>query len=135
MNLCDCKNNRDCTLAAVVASVIIGVVAAFLNFSATITIPLFVYWIFFGVALIFLALSLLVAPFTGRGESRGCLCTALSTFLFGIFGTVLLSLVLVLVDIAATGLLASVLIGLLFASLALTVTSVACLIKCLFNCN
>ncbi len=135
MNLCNCKNSRDCTLAAVVASVIIGVVAAFLNFSATIAIPAFVYWIFFGVALVFLAFSLLVAPFVDRKESRDCLCSALSTFLIGVFGTVLLSLVLVLVDIAATGLLSSVLIGLLFASFTLTIASVACLIKCLFNCN
>lgn len=135
MNLCDCKNNRDCTLVAVVASVIIGVIAAFLNFSMTIAIPAFVYWIFFGVALVFLALSFLVAPFVDSKESKGCLCSALNTFLIGVFGTVLLSLVLVLVDIAAAGLLASVLIGLLFASLALTITSVACLIKCLLNCN
>ena len=47
----------------------------------------------------------------------------------------ILALVLVLVDIAAAGLVGSLLTGLLFASFALTLTSVACFIKCLLNCN
>ena len=134
MNVCSCKCRCECTVFAIIASVIAGVVAAFLNFSLTIAIPQFVLWIFFGVALIFLAAALLAAPFVDKKESDGCLCGVVSALIAGVLGTVLISLVLVLADIAA-GLLASVLTGLLFGFFTLTVTSVACLIKSIFNCQ
>ena len=135
MCFCDCKNNNDCRLTAIIASVIIGVIAAFLNFSATIVVPQFVLWILFGIAAGFLALTFLIAPMINRCETKHCICSVLSTLLLGIFGTILFALVLVLVDIAAAGLVGSLLAGLLFASFALTLTSVACFIKCLLNCN
>lgn len=134
MNVCSCKCRCECTVFAIIASVIAGVVAAFLNFSLTIAVPQFVLWIFFGVALIFLAVALLAAPFVDKKESDGCLCGVVSALIAGVLGTVLISLVLVLADIAA-GLLASVLTGLLFGFFTLTVTSVACLIKSIFNCQ
>lgn len=135
MNVCGCKTKCDCTLIAVIASVITGIIAAFLSFSATIAVPQFVLWIFFGVALIFLALSLVAAPFIRRRDNDSCLCPSLTAFLAGIFGTVLLSLVLILVDIATAGLLGSLLTGLLFAAFTLTVTSTACIVKNLFDCS
>ena len=134
MNACSCKNTCECSFVAVVVSFIVGIVAAFLNFSATIAVPSFVLWIFFGVALIFLALALFSAHFVCGKEIKGCICSTLKAFFAGIFGTVLFALILVLVDLAA-GLLASVITGLLFAAFALTITSAACLIRCLLNCN
>lgn len=135
MNVCGCKSRCDCTVFAVIASVIVGVVTAFLNFSLTIAVPQFVLWIFFGVALIALVAALLTAPFVNKKETDGCLCSALSALITGVLGTVLFSLILVLADIATAGLLGSVLTGLLFAFFTLTVTSVACLARSIFNCQ
>ncbi|MBR5234073.1 MAG: hypothetical protein IKW03_07665 [Clostridia bacterium] len=134
MNICGCKTKCDCTIIAVIVSIIAGIVATFLNFSGTIAIPQFVLWIFFGVALGLLGLSLVAAPFIGKRESGTCLCTSLIAFFVGIFGTVLFSLVLVLIDIAAGGILASILTGLLIGLFALAITSAACIVKNLFDC-
>ena len=134
MNICGCRTKCDCTLFAVIASVIAGIVATFLTFSGTLVIPQFVLWILFGVALGFLGLSLVVSPFICKKESGFCLCTSLIAFFAGILGTVLFSLVLVLIDIAAGGILASVITGLLFGLFTLTITSTACIVKNLFDC-
>ena len=135
MNICCCKTKCDCTLIAVIASVIAGIIAAFLNFSAAIALPQFVLWIFFGVALGLLAVSLVAAPFVCRCENKECFCASLVAFLVGVFGTVAAALVLVLVDITAGGLLASLIAGLLFGFFALVITSAGCLVKNLFGCE
>lgn len=135
MSLCECRCTCKCSIIAVIVSIALGVIAAFLNFSMTLTIPVTVLWIFIAAALLFLAFSLLIAPFIRKKDATECLCSSLTTFLAGIFGTVLLSLVLILADIAATGLLASVITGILIASFFLIVTSAACLVKELFNCD
>ena len=135
MNICGCKTKCDCTILAVIASVIAGIVTTFLTFSGTIVIPQFVLWIFFGIVLGFLGLSLITAPFIGKREANTCLCTSLTSFFVGIFGTVLLSLALVLIDIAAGGILASILTGLLFGLFTLAITSAACIVKNLFDCG
>jgi hypothetical protein len=135
MNICGCRTKCDCAILAVIASVIAGIIATFLTFSGIITIPQFVLWIFFGVALGLLGLSLVAAPFIGKRESGTCLCASLTTFFVGIFGTVLFSLVLVLIDIAAGGIFASILTGLLFGLFTLTITSAACIVKNLFDCG
>ena len=134
MNICGCRTKCDCTLLAVIASVIVGIAAAFLSFSATLAVPAFVYWIFFGVALILLAFTLFTAPFVCRNKENFCLCSSLTAFLVSVIGTVLLSLVLLLVDISA-GLLASLLAGLLFGFFTLTIASVTCIIRNIFNCD
>ena len=135
MNICCCKTKCDCTFIAVIAAVVAGIIAAFLNFSATIAIPQYVLWIFFGVALIFLAATLLTAPLACRRETDICLCSSLTAFFTGVFGTVLAALVLILADLAATGLLASLITGLLAAAFVLTITSAACIVKNIFGCD
>ncbi len=133
MNICGCRTKCDCTLFAVIASVIVGIVTAFLSFSVTLAVPAFVYWIFFGVALVLLAVSLISAPLACRCKENFCTCASLTTFLAGVLGTVLFSLVLLLIDLTA-GILASLLTGLLFGFFTLTVTSVACIVRNLFDC-
>lgn len=133
MNICGCRTKCDCTIFAIIASVIVGIVTAFLSFSATLAVPAFVYWIFFGVALVLLAFTLFTAPFVSRRKEDFCLCASLNTFLAGVFGTVLFSLVLLLIDLTA-GILASLLTGLLFGLFTLTVTSVACIVKNIADC-
>lgn len=133
MNICGCRTKCDCTIFAVIASVIVGIVAAFLSFSAILAVPAFVYWIFFGVALVLLAVTLFTAPFICRNKENFCLCASLNTFIAGVLGTVLFSLILLLIDLTA-GLLFSLLTGLLFGLFTLTVTSVACIVRNIFDC-
>ena len=132
MSSCNCCCKRDCTLIAVVISAILGVVAAFLQISGTITVTTTFLWATAGVAVVYLAV--LVASVV-RGAGRRCLCHALNGVLAGILGTVLFSLVLLAVGIVATSTLTAVLVGLVVASLALALTGSACLVRCLADCE
>lgn len=134
MNLCECKNKCECALTAIIASVVIGIVAVFLNFSAIITVTPMLLWIFFAVAILMLTVGLLTAREIRRQENQQCYCSGLTAFLAGILLTVLVSVVLLVVDIAATGLLSSILVGILAGSFALMLTSAVCIIKALFGC-
>lgn len=128
----NCRCKRDCTLIAVVVSAIIGVIAAFLQISGTITVTPAFLWVAAGVAVVYLGVLTLTVR---RGEQRNCLCSAVNAVLAGILGTVLFSLVLLAVGIVATSVLSAVLVGLLLAFFALTLTAGACLVRCLANCE
>ncbi len=119
---------------AVIASAILGVVAAFLQISGTITVAPVFLWVALGIAVVYLA-ALVATTGLRRGEQRSCLCPALSAVLAGILGSVLFSLVLLAVGIVATSVLSAVLVGLTVASLALVITGSACLVRCLADCN
>lgn len=134
MASCCCHNRRDCTVAAIIISAILGVIAAFLQISGVITVAPVFLWVSLGIAVGYLAI--LVATASGRrGENRSCLCPALNALLIGILGSILFSLVLLAVGITATSILSAILIGLLIASLALILTSAACYVRCLNDCD
>lgn len=135
MNVCDCKNRFDCTLFAIVASVIIGIITAFLTITAVITVTPAFLWVLFGIAVGFLAVLLLAAPRIQRSDNDLCVCSAVPAFLAGILGTVLLSVVLLAITFAATSIIGAIITGLLLLFFSLTITSAACLVKCLLNCN
>ncbi len=135
MEICGCRPRCECALFSVIVSAVIGIIAAFLNFSGTIAVPLVILWVFFGVALGFLAISLVSASFRREKENSGCFCISLGTLFVGVLVTTLLSLVLIIFDIATAGILGSVITGLLFAGFSLTVTSAVCLAKSLFGCR
>ncbi len=135
MEICGCKPKCDCTVFALVSSAVVGIITAFLNFSGTIAVPQVILWVFFGVALGFLAVSFVTGAFAGERDCTGCICNALRAFFAGIFGTVLLTVILLIADIATAGILGSIITGLLFAAFALTVTSAACVVKALFGCR
>lgn len=129
---CNCKFN--CTLAAVIASVVIGVVAAFLRVTAVITVAPAFYWATLGIAAIYL-LGALITSVLVRRTNKCCICPAVSALLAGVLGTALFSAVLLAVDIAATGIISAILTGLLLFFLALIFTGTACLVKCLAGCD
>ena len=134
MTFCSCCCKRDCSLAAVIVSAILGVVAAFLQISGTIAVAPVFLWVVLGIAVVYLGV-LVVAAAVRRGEQRSCLCPALSAVLAGILGSVLFSLVLLAVGITATSILSAVLVGLTVAFLALVITGTACLVRCLADCD
>ena len=135
MEICGCRPRCECTVYSVIISAVIGIVAASLNLSATITVPQVVLWVFFGVALGFLAISLIAAALRREKDCSGCFCTGLTALFAGVLLAVLSALVLLVFDIATAGILGSVITGLLFGGFALTVTSVICLIRTISCCR
>ena len=123
-----------CTVFAVAASLILGVITAFLRITAAITLTPAFLWVLLGVAVVYLAV-LLVSASLFRNACCSSLCTIITALLSGIIGTVLLSIVLLGIEFAATSVLGAVLAGALLFFFFLTVTSTACLVRCLFNCN
>jgi len=135
MALFSCSCKRDCTLLAVVASLILGIVGAFLQITGTITVTTAFLWVALGIGVVYLAVLLLSTALSRRAECRACRCRSLEAVLTGILGTILFAVVLLAVGIVATSVVSAVLVGLLVASLALTFTGTACLVRCLADCD
>ncbi len=133
MNSTNCGCTPSCTVKSVVAALIIGVLTAFLRFTATITITPAFLWVVFGVAIGYLGITLL-APFDS-GSGRDDCCKNINTFLAGLLGTVLTSLVLLGIPFTATSVIGAIITGVLLFFFSLAIISSACLIKCKYNCN
>lgn len=130
---CNCKFN--CTAAAVIASVIIGILAAFFQITGVITVAPVFLGVAFGIAVVYLAVLVLSATPAGGTEACVCLCSRLNVVLAGILGTILLAVILLAVGITATSVVSAILVGLLVTFFTLTLTGTACLVKCLFGCG
>ena len=128
---CDCRSN--CTGIAVIASVIIGIITAFLQITAVITVTTVFLWVVLGIAVVYLALGLLTSSIPGKRKK--CVCERLRAQLTGILGTVLTSIILLGVAFAATSVLGAIIAGLLMFFFSLMITSTACLVKCKENCD
>lgn len=135
MASCNCCTRRSCTALAVIASVAVGVIAAFLQFSAVITVTPAFLWVTLGVAIGYLGVTLLSTALARREAATPCCCTAIAAQLFGILGTVLFSIILLAVTFAATSVIGAIFVGVLLFFFALTVTSTACVVKCLAGCD
>lgn len=128
LNTCDCKYN--CTLLAFIASLIIGIVTAFLRITGVITIGTAFLWVTFGIAVAYLALTLIAAVFIRNG-GEGCIRRTLSALLLGALLSVLFSVVLLAIPFVATSIVGAIITGLLLFSFSLTLTTSTCLTKCL----
>lgn len=130
-----CRSCRvGCTVIAIVVSLIAGVITAFLRITAVITVTPAFLWVLLGIAVVYLAVTLLSSTFYRHGCCES-LCSIVNTLLSGILGTVLFSVVLLAVEFVATSVIGAVITGALLFFFFLTVTSTACLIRCLFNCD
>ncbi len=123
---CGCKNA--CTSIAVVASLIIGVVAAFLRIMAVITVTPAFLWVTFGVAVVYLAILLANALFAGA-NTASCTARTINALLSGIVGTALFSIVLLAIPFVATSIVGAILTGTLLFFFSLIITATACLVK------
>lgn len=135
MSLLNCSCKCRCTVAAIIASVIIGVIAAFLQITGTITVTAAFLWVVFGIAIVYLGVLVVSSTLARRCESSGCKCSTLNTLLAGILGTILLAVVLLAVGITATSVISAILVGLLLLSFSLTVLASACYVRHLSNCS
>ena len=125
--MCNCENRFSCVTLSLIASLVIGIVTAFLQITAVITLTPAFLWVTLGIAVVYLAANL----FGARG---GC-CSALYAVLAGILGTVLFSVVLLGVTFAATSVIGAIFAGLLLFFFSLTITATACLVRCKANCD
>ncbi len=130
---CNCRIN--CTFLAVVASIIIGIITAFLRISATITVTAPFLWVVFGIAVVYLAILLLALTLTNGSGTRICICPILSVLITAILLTILASVILLAIEFVATSILGAVITGALLAFFSLVLTSTGCLIKCIADCN
>ena len=122
-----------CTAAALIASLIVGIFAAFLQITAVITVTPVFLWVTFGIAAGYLGLLAAGAIISRRIIPENCADDSLNALLIGILGTVLLSLILLAVGITATSVVSAVLTGLLLFFFSLTLTATACFIRCLLT--
>lgn len=133
MSLPACQYKCSCTAAAFIASLIVGIFAAFLQITAVITITPVFLWVAFGIAVVYLGLLAAASVITRTIAPDECRYQALNALLLGILGTVLLSLILLAVGITATSVLSAILVGLLLFFFSLALTGTACFVKCLVN--
>ena len=130
-----CRSCRtSCTVIAIVASLIIGIITAFLRITAVITLTPAFLWVVFGVAVAYLAVTLVSSALFRNGCCEN-LCNIVTALLAGILGTILLSVVLLAIEFVATSIIGAILTGALLFFFFLTITSTACLVRCFLNCN
>ncbi len=135
MSIFGCRCNCGCLIAAVIVSVILGVVGAFLQITGMITVTPAFLWAVLGVAVVYLGVLVLAAARCCTEETSGCFCGVLNVLLAGILGTALLAVVLLGVGIIATSILSAILVGALLAFFFLMLTGSANLIRSLTACG
>ena len=132
---CNCNCRCRCNLTALIASLLIGVIAAFLRITGVLTVSTTFLWAAFIIAVVYLAALILSMALVGGKEACAYLCTNLRALVAGALGAILFALVLLLIDVAAASVIGAILVGLLLFFFALLFASSACLIKCLADCR
>lgn len=123
-----CRN--DSLQFGIVTSIIIGVIAAALAFTGVLAVATNFYWVALGIAVGFLAVTLIASPFI-VGDC--CVMSVLPALSVGIIGTSFFSLILLGTELAVTSILGALLFGILVVLLFLTLISVLNLIKCIIK--
>ena len=132
---CGCTCRNDCIGIGVLASIVIGIITAFLTFSAVITVGTAFLWVALGIAVVYPAITFAGSVFFRLSGIRSCVCRVLGVLLTGILGTILTSLILLAVSFAATSVIGAIITGLLLLFFSLIITSVVCFIKCSASCT
>ena len=127
----NCCFKCGCTLFAVIASAIIGIVTAFLTFSATITVTPAFLWTLFGIGIGYLALTLVTNAYLSCRCGTVCTKRTIVGLLVGILGTILTSVILLGITFAATSVIGAIISGLLLFFFSLTIGETACYALCL----
>jgi len=133
MTLCNCKCS--CSIFSAIASLIIGVIAAFLQITGMITVTTAFLWVVAGVAVGYLGILLLASNIQQQCPRCTCTCISLNTLLIGALGSIFFAVVLLAVGIVATSIVSAILVGLLLLFFSLLISSTACLIRHLFDCG
>ena len=130
MSNCTCKCS--CTATGTVISIIVGIIGAIVLAVATPVIPTALYWAALASAVLFLAVTVVTAP---SSKHSRCVCPALRTLFTGIIGTIITSVILLVINIATITVPLAILIGLLIVFIGLILTGLVCITKCLTDCD
>lgn len=130
---CYCKKS-DCTTIAVISAIIIGIITAFLRITGVITITSAFLWVVFGIAVVYLAVAL-VAVSLNSHAIMDCSCNCVYTLLISVLGTILAALILLAIDFVTTSIAGAIISGALLLFFWQTLSTTACLIKCIAGCN
>lgn len=133
MTICNCKCS--CSIGSSIISLILGVIAAFLQITGAITVTTAFLWVVAGIGVGYLAIMLLTSGFQQQCSQCSCICSAVNTLLIGALGSILLAVILLAVGVVATSVVSAILVGLLVAFFWLLISSSACLIRELFRCG
>ena len=128
---CSCNRGAQCSLLAIGASAIVGIIATLLTITAVITVTPAFLWVLLGIAVVYLAVNLIVSASFKCRRICDCIDTPLSLVLAGILGTILLSIVLLAITFPATSVLGAIIVGVLLFFFSLLITSTVCLVRCL----
>lgn len=133
-NDCSCRNNS-CTTLALIISIVVGIITAFLRITAAITVTPAFLWTVFGIAVVYLAVVLLASVSVNCCENKTpcCVKNIISVLLGAIIATVFFAILLLAVEFVATSILGAVITGLLLLSFFLTLTETACLVRCIIT--
>ena len=129
MSIFCCENKPSCVTLAVIASAILGVVAALLQITAVITVTPAFLWVALGTAIVYLVVLLATSRCCRASGCCRCGNAALTAILTGILGTALTSVILLAITFVATSIIGAVLVGLLILFLSLIVSATACLVS------
>ena len=129
-----CSCLPSCTGIGVVISLVLGVIAAFLRYSAVITVGTSFLWVTFGISVLVMLLTLALSA-RSHNSVKHCICEVLPGLITGIVLTMLTSLILLAVTFAATSIAGAVITGILILSFSIIITSVLCLIICNADCG
>ena len=132
---CNCGLRWSCVGVAIVASIIIGIITAFLTFAAVITVTPAFLWVVLGIAVVYLAITLVTSVAIRNSGIRDCVCNILPILLIAILGVILVSIILLGVAFAATSVIGAIVTGLLLTFFSLVVSLVACLVRCVVGCT
>lgn len=130
---CNCRCN--CTASAFILSVILGVLAAFLQITGIISVAPVFLWVAFGIAVVYLGVLIVATALANPSEQCSCMCFAVRALLFGILGTILFALILLAVGVETAGAVVALLLGLLVFFFALMLTNAACFVRSLSDCG
>ena len=132
-NLC-CPCKCSCALVSVVASLVAGVIAAFLLITGVFTLTPTALVAVAAVAAAYLG-ALTLAAVLGRCDRARACCGSLNTLLVGLLGTVFLAALLLAVGITATSVISAILVGTFIGFVSLSLLVSACLVRCLTACG
>ncbi len=122
-----CNSSNECLIISIAASVVIGIVAVILTITGIVAVTPAFLWVLFGIAVVYLAIAFIISSlrrFSAPCSSR----STVATFVAGVLGTILLSVILLAIVFPATSALGAIFVGLLLASFSLIITSTACLV-------
>jgi len=135
MTIFNCECKKDCLLFAAISSIIIGIIVAFLRITGIITVTPVLLIVAFGIAVLFLLTALVATALYGQRICSTCVSATTSAVLVGILGTLLLSVVLLLIPFAATSIIGAIITGALAAFFSYIFTATACTVKCFAKCG